>query len=109
MRGRPYTATAAAIIARNTPAYAGKTSLALGSCRQVEKHPRVCGEDVSYCRSVLLNQETPPRMRGRPEVAESEEYFERNTPAYAGKTQSLRRSDGKRQKHPRVCGEDHDA
>ena len=71
----------------NTPAYAGKTVFLMRLWRQGEKHPRVCGEDALCWSSVIINQETPPRMRGRRAQGDIMEGRARNTPAYAGKTE----------------------
>ena len=106
MRGRPYTATAAAIIARNTPAYAGKTQEEHAPAPVDGKHPRVCGEDgigFGYARAQM---ETPPRMRGRPAQGARCAAASGNTPAYAGKTISWSCGMLSKKKHPRVCGED---
>ena len=54
---------------RNTPAYAGKTLRDAENVVNLEKHPRVCGEDSA--------------------AVASECNAARNTPAYAGKTCEL--------------------
>ena len=50
----------------NTPAYAGKTPQDLGDVICIQKHPRVCGEDLFPATMKGMPAETPPRMRGRP-------------------------------------------
>ena len=45
MRGRPSEKYGRQIVARNTPAYAGKTNPNLFFNTLDRKHPRVCGED----------------------------------------------------------------
>ena len=91
---------------RNTPAYAGKTATAVKAAATVQKHPRVCGEDVYQDKSDSRRVETPPRMRGRlfRGLRRLQDYG--NTPAYAGKTYQECGRNGQAQKHPRVCGED---
>ena len=91
----------------NTPAYAGKTTSGEDTKEWREKHPRVCGEDLERNMAEEQKTETPPRMRGR--LHQSGLWFDRlrNTPAYAGKTLSVNPLAEKREKHPRVCGEDH--
>jgi len=65
MRGRLGKAWKAAEKKGNTPAYAGKTSIALTLAEMKGKHPRVCGEDRGTALALELVLETPPRMRGR--------------------------------------------
>ena len=86
MRGRPAYSTGFLVTARNTPAYAGKTRAPLMVLRSREKHPRVCGEDWLHQARTPPRRETPPRMRGRLQYAEPDSRWNRNTPAYAGKT-----------------------
>ena len=74
--------------------------------RNEEKHPRVCGEDLSRIFSIALPKETPPRMRGRPVNQGLQHPAVRNTPAYAGKTKDSVLVLNQCLKHPRVCGED---
>ena len=93
-------------MARNTPAYAGKTFRELLEYYEMEKHPRVCGEDHPGQMKMTTAAETPPRMRGRPGVHVSSDAERRNTPAYAGKTHKTVIADTNKGKHPRVCGED---
>ena len=112
--------------AGNTPAYAGNTEFARFygeynekhprvcgeylAARQARagagKHPRVCGEYLTYGNFCKCYKETPPHMRGRPQVYQSYSTKQGNTPAYAGKTARLRRQPHPVQKHPRICGED---
>ena len=106
MRGRHTGTVSGECNVRNTPAYAGKTFwLSLG-CHIGEKHPRVCGEDLSMSRRAMRQQETPPRMRGRLVAAGIKRPDDGNTPAYAGKTIGIFFSKCTNGKHPRVCGED---
>ena len=106
MRGRPGSRGTHASSYGNTPAYAGKTWQYKELHKQRWKHPRVCGEDRELLKSIMLLVETPPRMRGRPDVNYNFPSRQRNTPAYAGKTGSMANTSTKLWKHPRVCGED---
>jgi len=88
MRGRLLKALMEQESERNTPAHAGKT-FTKGIWDAVgEKHPRACGED--YTVGICCNEktETPPRMRGRQNVASISIGIGGNTPAHAGKTQA---------------------
>ena len=71
---------------RNTPAYAGKTKGQQRKIKNIEKHPRVCGEDYTMCLKRRRALETPPRMRGRLREPALGKDMAGNTPAYAGKT-----------------------
>ena len=106
MRGRRFRGCLFRYSRGNTPAYAGKTPREGTRAGTLQKHPRVCGEDLSSVLRWRLYQETPPRMRGRRAVVYSILCACRNTPAYAGKTSQSRTSTSCGQKHPRVCGED---
>ena len=48
---------------------------------------------------------TSPRMRGKPGVPPASVYWQRNIPAYAGKTAPKASSQLLWWEHPRVCGE----
>ena len=65
MRGRPGRGLTDHNSYRNTPAYAGKTTLEDLYDEVDEKHPRVCGEDIIPAEMIRPAAETPPRMRGR--------------------------------------------
>ena len=77
----------------------------LRSCGPV-KHPRVCGEDSRPLSCTACTLETPPRMRGRPDLRPYSRGSCGNTPAYAGKTSTKKAGIMPAWKHPRVCGED---
>ena len=91
---------------RNTPAYAGKTPLFGDFSESVRKHPRLRGEDLRARRFDLSDLETPPLTRGRPSEIPYEDGAARNTPAYAGKTESVDFLLREARKHPRLRGED---
>ena len=106
MRGRPISKCPNSFMRGNTPAYAGKTDRYLGQPCGTGKHPRVCGEDF-FLRFFLSSvMETPPRMRGRPDMVVAVGDVAGNTPAYAGKTFLFSCVLSGYRKHPRVCGED---
>ena len=85
-RGRHLEPTRADGVARNTPAYAGKTALRSPIVSFFRKHPRLRGEDSAPHPASLSPQ--------------------RNTPAYAGKTEKQADDARGLQKHPRLRGED---
>ena len=57
-RGRPVGASNRLAAARNTPAYAGKTSAAPTGSLPREKHPRLRGEDSNICEMLTLKNTT---------------------------------------------------
>ena len=54
-------------------------------------HPRVCGEKYSLALFLGLHQGSPPRMRGKVTFEGSDGTKTGITPAYAGKSCSIRR------------------
>ena len=106
MRGRLNDGQSQNVRQGNTPAYAGKTAILSAIRTTRKKHPRVCGEDAQTQAPQIAIRETPPRMRGRPEQYRGRNRKIRNTPAYAGKTRRFLNVRCKKEKHPRVCGED---
>ena len=90
---------------RITPACAGKTRLRADSRESVEDHPRVCGENSSPFRSLILCPGSPPRVRGKQLTINLMQLAIRITPACAGKTKITIRVLIIDWDHPRVCGE----
>ena len=110
-RGRPAEIYVGRKRARNTPAYAGKTSGQQPHVQREEKHPRLRGEDFPSVTSNLCFEkhprlrgeddgaarvvdalvETPPLTRGRRRQKGARARPAGNTPAYAGKTTSSKR------------------
>ena len=90
---------------RITPAYAGKTHAKSPKLRDMEDHPRGCGENDSYRTAPTLYMGSPPRMRGKPKFLTHMIYRARITPADAGKTPSCTTFAPLVQDHPRGCGE----
>ncbi len=64
--GRPFFNLPIATLNRNTPTCVGKTPNQTEPASSLEKHPHVCGEDVSDDGKFVLVSETPPRVWGRP-------------------------------------------
>ena len=75
---------------RITPADAGKTQFLMLAPRRDQDHPRGCGENCPLSGAHGLTLGSPPRMRGKPELANSASAAVGITPADAGKT--LKRS-----------------
>ena len=90
---------------RITPACAGKSGPCPDRGPPAEDHPRVCGEKHLYGAKFETKGTSPPRVRGKAKIRHFSVSSRRITPAYAGKSLSLRRSGFCRWDHPRVCGE----
>ena len=75
-------------LARNIPAYAGKTNVYDATIDTKEEHPRVCGENAQVAGVALVDAGTSPRMRGKLTGLSRASIANRNIPAYAGKTKS---------------------
>ena len=73
------------------------------SCRR--DHPRVCGEKPSASLITSVVAGSPPRMRGKAEIAAGTSRTVRITPAYAGKRSTSPTMTRHIWDHPRVCGE----
>ena len=71
---------------RITPACAGKRRHTCGPCEAPRDHPRVCGEKAGQNPMGLIQQGSPPRVRGKgtSDRATTAEYG--ITPACAGKS-----------------------
>ena len=92
---------------RITPACAGKTLGCPAAPTRPEDHPRVCGENSSPFRALILYPGSPPRVRGKQFWRFSHRLRPRITPACAGKTGVCAASTHKPEDHPRVCGENY--
>ena len=90
---------------RITPAYAGKSRLAVRQRVSGRDHPRVCGEKQKHGRKKQYGLGSPPRMRGKEINTEKGPSEPRITPAYAGKSLLVCHAVVIQQDHPRVCGE----
>ena len=105
MRGKENQLVVLLIALGITPAYAGKRSRGSNQPTASRDHPRVCGEKVICSSQVTTASGSPPRMRGK--VAPDGALIAGRgiTPAYAGKSRSLRTFRRGTWDHPRVCGE----
>ena len=90
-----------------TPACAGKTPLPELPAGLRRDHPRVCGENLG--RSCPWNDisGSPPRVRGKQHSRLMLIRLLGITPACAGKTRPMWRTDTEFGDHPRVCGENY--
>ena len=105
MRGKGLQECAPVATIGITPAYAGKSRAAGLVIVSGRDHPRVCGEKYAALVRDFCRQGSPPRMRGKDDLVTDMLARARITPAYAGKSCSLRFSSGQCRDHPRVCGE----
>ena len=90
MRGKGPCLAAGLTAAGITPAYAGKSIRDVTQWLIEQDHPRVCGEKHVAIAGLLPSLGSPPRMRGKVQTANTQEFQDRITPAYAGK--SLRKA-----------------
>ena len=75
---------------RITPAYAGKSFRDNLVSRQLQDHPRVCGEKAGLAVSLAGRLGSPPRMRGKGPSISRPAPASGITPAYAGKSHNPR-------------------
>ena len=88
-----------------TPAYAGKSFIVRCSALEVKDHPRICGEKFNALPAELKAKGSPPHMRGKVGLKETQSSASRITPAYAGKRREEHSGQRGEQDHPRICGE----
>ena len=105
MRGKPSSAFTPTYSHRITPAHAGKTPASACMDWTPRDHPRACGENVTSSAIQARKLGSPPRMRGKPFHFSFPLPLQRITPAHAGKTKIMRRTDDYPEDHPRACGE----
>ncbi len=91
---------------RFTPTCVGKTPSTFSPPLSYPVHPHVCGEDDLGTASVPVRDGSPPRVWGRPLVAEGPEAQLRFTPTCVGKTRRCKAASPSSPVHPHVCGED---
>ena len=105
MRGKPRKDRHLVLVARITPAHAGKTDS--GNYRQSSgaDHPRACGENSSALLALSSALGSPPRMRGKLPGSRGTVRKGRITPAHAGKTSLVSGLRSVSTDHPRACGE----
>ena len=90
---------------RITPAYAGKRPAKPMRHSLRRDHPRLCGEKLSGTWSTTSAVGSPPPMRGKGGIEDSDKIADGITPAYAGKRTILLFQSMVCRDHPRLCGE----
>ena len=107
MRGKLFVWEEGEARAGITPAHAGKTAALHASTMLWRDHPRACGENSGMDVALMMTQGSPPRMRGKPLLADFLPDLFGITPAHAGKTARKRRRVACGRDHPRACGENY--
>ena len=88
-----------------TPAWAGKRSSSNVPGQVYWDHPRVGGEKLALSPLLDVLKGSPPRGRGKDHVAEVIAHGTGITPAWAGKSDTMRAMHRMQKDHPRVGGE----
>ena len=88
-----------------TPACAGKSQEGFSRCPSHQDHPRMCGEKGAELYSTVLDEGSPPHVRGKAGLGRPASELQRITPACAGKSQVLRACLCCLWDHPHMCGE----
>ena len=86
MRGKGKSSSQQLHIKGITPAYAGKSTRNAPHHKQLQDHPRLCGEKIIARSSQLLFPGSPPPMRGKGHDDMALIGVCGITPAYAGKS-----------------------
>ena len=105
MRGKGIGTSNVSVGNRITPAYAGKSFPVNLVSRQLQDHPRVCGEKTVFRTNGPTTEGSPPRMRGKVALLLPRAGCGGITPAYAGKRAKPGTRPDRSRDHPRVCGE----
>ncbi|SES04329.1 hypothetical protein SAMN05443377_1391 [Propionibacterium cyclohexanicum] len=105
-RGRPYAGVVEAGVEGLTPAFAGKTRSPQRWGDDERAHPRIRGEDQGGDGAGRAPRGSPPHSRGRQHVRCFVFSDGGLTPAFAGKTSTMRPRPGRTGAHPRIRGED---
>ena len=105
MRGKAVSSLVSSMLSRITPAYAGKSSVFLGSSFSKRDHPRLCGEKFLRLPALFSVPGSPPPMRGKVIDSNYNMVALRITPAYAGKSEHTGKHERGVKDHPRLCGE----
>ena len=105
MRGKVVRAIPDILRKRITPAYAGKSIVPMLSLQSLQDHPRLCGEKFYKSGNICGAWGSPPPMRGKGDGMQYEIWYNRITPAYAGKRVKKSAMQSAGQDHPRLCGE----
>ena len=90
---------------RITPARAGNRNNSIHVCRDMEDHPRACGEQAKGEPEIAELRGSPPRVRGTVKLRRLKKKLIRITPARAGNSSCLCRCRSARRERPRACGE----
>ena len=90
-----------------TPACAGRSRQTGKDADADQDHPRVCGEKHRPGAAHILDDGSPPRVRGEVCPVATGELCPGITPACAGRSVTSLTSDFSFVDHPRVCGEKH--
>ena len=89
MRGKVHKTQPYDLCSRITPAYAGKREAQHATVGVSWDHPRLCGEKPFLADSFTVSHGSPPPMRGKGKEAANSGNYNRITPAYAGKSNTL--------------------
>ena len=104
-RGKPLLDWSDRVVRRLIPAWAGKTIAHTGRAGLLAAHPRVGGENVTGLLQPCYALGSSPRGRGKLVAVVERGLQVRLIPAWAGKTDSGKRSWIISRAHPRVGGE----
>ena len=93
------------ILARITPACAGKSSVRQRVLLSLWDYPRMCGEKTGFGKSAFTKSGSPPHVRGKGERKTGKTRRVGITPACAGKRMHQWCRKIANWDHPRMCGE----
>ena len=105
VRGKVMSQPDGAIYVGITPAYAGKSKEVNNYAVYHWDHPRACGEKSAQVQCLPRLSGSPPRMRGKEQLASGVRSSAGITPACAGKSGCSWAMYWRRWDHPRICGE----
>ena len=88
-----------------TPACAGKSRFTVFQLLKNGDYPRVCGEKTKRTTVTSAGSGLPPRVRGKVQCKDGQDFVAGITPACAGKRPKFERTPPLAQDYPRVCGE----
>ena len=86
------------------PAHAGSSPCMAGRSIREPDHPRACGEQSCYARSLPLPTGSSPRMRGAARPLRASSLAAGIIPAHAGSRRPCQRLASFAWDHPRACG-----